>query len=221
VQPFDRETQLLKACRRLTEKGLLALPSDSISIRIPGTVEMLLVTGVQDWHAIGTAFVSTRSFTSQWGVSALHGVVYRERADVGAITISNPPGVRLLASLGEVLPSLFDEQARHIGRFHRSFSEDGIASAEQIHGALRSGGNAVLLGERLLCLGMTCDRVVSNTDLVEKCARAYLISRAAGADCKPIPAWVRLIANRRLLKEEAKAGAMHLRGELPDAVSAY
>ena len=60
-------------------------------------------------------------------------------------------------------------------------------------------------GSGLLCLGMTCDRVLFNTELFEKCAHAYVIARACGSRITRIPFWVQMIANHRLLKDEAVA----------------
>lgn len=87
--------------------------------------------------------------------------------------------------------------------------------------AFRRGANAALLGERLLCLGMTCDRVLFNTELYEKCARAYVLAKATGNRIWLIPQRVRLIANRRLLKDERRPAASYRKGSIPEGTKAY
>jgi hypothetical protein len=91
----------------------------------------------------------------------------------------------------------------------------------RISKAFRRGANAALLSDQLLCLGMTCERVVFNTELLEKCAQAYLIAKASGARPHVVPTWVRIIANRRLLNDERRAAAHYLNGQIPESATSY
>lgn len=215
------ETQLLEARHRLVGKGFLNTRADNFSVRIPGTMEIILASGLEDGRQIGIADVRTTSLPPQDGVSGLHAAIYQERADVGAIAISSPKGARLLARSGGRLPPLFDEQVRHLGP-----SLGPLPGAEKVHKAmlretLRRGGNAALLGDQLLCLGMTCKRVLFNTELYEKCAQAYLLAQAAGGRIESLPLWVRVIAYRRLWKDERRAAEIYRHGQIPEDISAY
>jgi ribulose-5-phosphate 4-epimerase/fuculose-1-phosphate aldolase len=218
---WELEAQFLVGCLRLADKGFLNDSSDSISVRIPGSSEMLLVAGLENWREVGPAMTRTESFESPEVVAALHGAIYLERQDVGAVVVSSPKGARFLAKTGGILPPLFDEQVRHIGLSPRSLLNEKTLSRDQIRKAFLRGANAALLGERLLCLGMTCERVVFNAELFEKCAQAYVIAQASGIPTGVIPAWVRLIANRRLLKDERNAAECYLKGQLPEGTTAY
>ena len=204
----------------MANKGFLNSSSDSFSVRIPGSAEMVLAIGRGDWRDVGHATINTQSFKSKEAVPTLHGSIYLERPDVGAIVVSSPKGARLLAGIGGILPPLFDEQVRHIGLSMTHLAEDPL-TRERIHKAFRRGANAALLRERLLCLGMTCERAIFNTELFEKCAQAYVIAKASGSPSGVIPAWVRLIANRRLLKDECNAAARYLNGQLPENNTTY
>jgi ribulose-5-phosphate 4-epimerase/fuculose-1-phosphate aldolase len=215
------ETQLLEGCRRLAGKGFLNTPADSFSMRIPGKMEMILISGQDDWREIGNVDLHTVSLYSQEGLEGLHASIYQERIDVGAVTISSPRCVRLLAKMGGRLPPIFDEQVRHIGSSAGPMPDEENAHGGKISQTFRRGANAVLLGERLLCLGMTCDRVLFNTELYEKCAQAYVIAKASGSRICFIPAWVRLIANRRLLNDERQAAECYRNGNIPESLSAY
>jgi ribosomal protein L39E len=68
---------------------------------------------------------------------------------------------------------------------------------------------------------MTCERVLFNTELYEKCAQAFLLARASGNRIRRIPLWVRLIANRRLLKDERRAAESYRKGRFPETITAY
>lgn len=221
MQRVQIETQCLEACRRLAGKGFLNTPGDSFSMRIPGNMEMILVSGLEDWRKIGRTDLHSVSLLSTSGLGRLHALIYRERTDAGAVVVSSPKGARLLARLGGLLPAIFDEQVRHIGSSVGPLPDQENADGEMIRKTFRHGANAALLGERLLCLGMTCERVVFNTELYEKCAQAYVIAKASGHRIGFIPIWVRLIANRRLLKDEQRAAASYRNGFIPEGINAY
>jgi ribulose-5-phosphate 4-epimerase/fuculose-1-phosphate aldolase len=221
VQRIQIEMQLLEGCRRLAGKGFIHTPADSFSIRIPGRMEMTMVAGHVDWRKIGIADLYTTSLFCKEGLRGLHASIYRERADVGAISISSPKGVRLLARSDGLLPPLFDEQVRHIGHSTGPLPDEEHAHGDIISKVFRRGANAALLGEQLLCLGMTCDRVLFNTELYEKCTQAYVIAKASGSQIGFIPWWVRLIANYRLLKDERRAAESYRGGCIPKSISTY
>jgi hypothetical protein len=68
---------------------------------------------------------------------------------------------------------------------------------------------------------MTRDRVIFNTELYEKCAQAYVLASACDSRIERIPLWVRLIATRRLFKDEALASASYRNGRIPKGMKAY
>lgn len=215
------ETQLLKGCRRLARKGFFNTPADSFSMRLPGTAEMIFTSGQKNWLQIGVADLHSVPFSCKDGWAGFHASIYQERADAGAVAISSPKGARLLARHGGLLPPIFDEQVRHIGSPVRPLKDKGTSCAQMAGSTFRRGTNATLLGERLLCLGMTCERVLFNSELYEKCAQAYVIARASGSRIGLIPLWVRMIANRRLLQDERRAAASYRIGCIPLDIGAY
>jgi len=221
VQRAQIETQCLEACRRLAGKGFLHTSGDSFSMRIPGSTEMIFVSVLEDWGQVGLADLHSASLYSANGLGRLHALIYGVRADAGAVAISSPKGARLLARLGGLLPAILDEQVRHIGSSVGPLPDQEYADGEIITKTFRRGANAALLGERLLCLGMTCERAVFNTELYEKCAQAYVIAEASGNRIGFIPMWVRLIANRRLLRDERSAAASYRSGVVPAGINAY
>ncbi|MGB9409289.1 MAG: class II aldolase/adducin family protein [Terracidiphilus sp.] len=215
------ETQLLDGCRRLAGKGFFNTPVDSFSMRIPGKMEMILASGQIDWRQIEIADLHTASLFSREGLCGLHASIYRGRADAGAVAISSPKWVHQLARFGGLLPPVFDEQVRHIGSYVRPLPDEDYAHCDMVRKTFSRGANAALLGERLLCLGMTCERVLFNTELYEKCAQAYVIAKASGNQIRFIPVWVRLIANHRLLRDERRAAGSYRNGCIPENINTY
>jgi ribulose-5-phosphate 4-epimerase/fuculose-1-phosphate aldolase len=221
VQLSQIESQFLDGCRRLAAKSFLNTPTDSFSMRIPGRTKMLLASGLEDWKQVEFTDMHTTSFSSGENLAGLHAAIYQERADAGAVAISSPEGARLLAKHGGLLPPLFDEQVRHIGTSAGPLQDANSVNKDILTKTLGQGSNAALAGEQLLCLGMTCDRVIFNAELYDKCARAYVIATESGGRIERIPLWVRWIANRRLLRNERDAAASYSNGRVPEGINAY
>jgi ribulose-5-phosphate 4-epimerase/fuculose-1-phosphate aldolase len=221
VQQMQIKDQLLEGCNRLVSKGFLRSPADSFSLRVPGKMEMVMISEHENWDQVNDTDVRVVPFSIKDDSSALHARIYQQRGDVGAIAVSSPKGVRLLAGCGGLLPPIFDEQVRHIGPSIGSLTDEEAKCKDMLWKTFKSGANAALLDERLLCLGMTRDRALFNTELYEKCARAYVIAKACDRRISHVPLWVRLIANRSLLKDEGIARASYREGRVPEAVNVY
>ncbi|MBB2495280.1 hypothetical protein [Aquipseudomonas ullengensis] len=200
--------ELLQAGARMSAKGFLNDAGDSLSLLLPGTGRMLLLLA-------GEAPREVELSKAETGLAALHAQVYRLRGDAGAVATLSPRWSLQLGELGEAMPSVFDEQARHIGR---SWAP---AVAGQLPAVLVAGGNAGLVDGRLLAVGVTRNRMLFNAELFEKCAMAYVLARLGGGRVKQVPWWVRLIAGRRLLKDQANAATQHAAGQASAELGAY
>jgi ribulose-5-phosphate 4-epimerase/fuculose-1-phosphate aldolase len=190
--------RLRLAQRHLLERGLL-------SVRIPGRDAMALVRSEGDPRVVAFAAAG-----SEAGAEA-HGRAYLRRADAGAVLTACPPWGSALAGLGQPMPVVFDEQARHLGQPIRPWSEAALAAQ----------GNAFFRPEGILCLGTTRDRLLLNAELLEKCCQAYLLALLSGGRIKPIPLLVRIIARSRLRKDQRAAAAALAAGSFPETATAY
>lgn len=200
--------ELLQAGARMRAKGFLNDAGDSLSLLLPGTGRMLLLLA-------GEAPREVELSRAASGLAAVHAEVYRLRGDAGAVATLSPRWSLQLSDLGEAMPSVFDEQARHIGR---SWAP---AVAGQLPSVLAAGGNAGLVDGHLLAIGVTRNRMLFNAELFEKCAMAYVLARLGGGKVKQVPWWVRLIAGRRLAKDQANAAASHAFGQQAAELGAY
>jgi hypothetical protein len=201
--------QLERAHRRLIEKQLLSADDDAVSLLLPGQARML-------FRSRNDASWRDLPLNEPSGIPALHGRVYQLRPDAGALASISTKTSRELARRGVRVPIVFDEQARHIGE---AWPNVAITRLPQ---ALAGGANAGLVDGRLLLLGVTPSRMIYNAELFEKSACAYLLARGDEPYRKThlVPWWVRMIAGRRLRRDQALAARCHAAGrEAPELVA--
>ena len=190
---------------RLQAKRLLDGEGASLSLRIPGSGAMWfgLVADTQPQR------MPLHTVLQQ---AAVHTRAYAQRADAGAVAVGGGAFGQCLADFGGAMPQVFDEQARHLGPMLSAAS-----AAPTLHGR----GNVALVAGRPVCLGMTAMRLALNAELFEKCAKAYVLAVAGGGRVRPLPWIVRLVANRRLAKDQQRAAARLQQGLLPEESKGY
>jgi len=205
-------TQLLRDKTRFEAKGLFGEAGDSLSIRVPGRDEYLLIdTQNND--------VRTRSFDLTDDSDAdLHAAIYRSRADAGAVLIGKTRWSSALAGLGVAIPTLFDEQARHIGKAAKPVKAGHIADLLE---TVQHSTNIAVYGDQRICIGTTPDRVVFNAELFEKCAKAFVIASCSGQRIRKIPGLVCFIAGGRLRKDQRRSAESYAEGRVPQGMNAY
>lgn len=195
---------------RLQAKRLLEGRGASLSLRIPGSDAM--------WFGLAQAAAPERiALRAAPPAARLHALAYAQRGDVGAVAVGGGAFGHCLADFGGSLPQVFDEQARHIGPMQAACRLDEAAAPPALEGL----GNAALVDGHLVCLGTTATRLGLNAELVEKCAKAYVLAVAGGGRVRPLPWIVRLVANRRLAKDQERARARLLQGLLPEESKGY
>lgn len=208
----DLATAIIDARQRLAAQGLAPAPQASLSLRLPGESAILLLGAMDD-----TA--RRVELSANLGrIAALHAGIYKLRKDVGAIVVCGGPFGNALADMGGVMAQAFDEQARHLGRMRGPVER--MAPGE-LADALGGGANAVLIQGMPVCMGTTCQRMVFNAELFEKCAKAYVLAASTGRTVTTLPWWVCRIANGRLRKDQRRAAERFAQGALPDELRGY
>ena len=208
----DLATALADARRRLSTQGLAPVPQASLSLRLPGEQAMLLLGAMDD----GARRIELSGKLA--GTAALHGAIYNLRSDIGAIGACGGPFGHALADVGGVLPPAFDEQARHLGRMRGPVKS--IAPSE-LAAALGEGANVVMIQGVPVFMGTTCQRMIFNAELFEKCAKAYVLAASPGHAVTTLPWWVCRIANGRLRKDQRRAALRFAQGALPEELRGY
>lgn len=209
----EQTTELLRNDEaRLRSKDLFGDPGDSLSVRIPGHEQFLLMVPDSD-EPRRIAFDAKGN-----EAAALHAAIYRARRDAGAVLVGRTKWSAALAKIGATVPTLFDEQARHIGATEKPVH---IGRHERAVAALESGANVAIYGDQRICLGTTPSRVVFNADLFKKCAEAFIVAHASGHRIQHVPGWVRYIAGSRLRKDQKRAAESYDIGKIPEGMDAY
>ena len=197
---------------RLRAKDLFGDVGDSLSMRIPGREAFLLALPDRE-------DVETVSFEARGQEAAgFHAAVYRTRKDAGAVLISRTPWSAALAAIGAPIPTLFDEQARHIGNAGKPLR---VGRDARVSGAIKDGANVAIYGDQRICVGTTPNRVVFNAELFEKCAKAFVVAHASGKRIRKVPGWVRYIAGGRLKKDQKRAAESYAEGRIPEGMDGY
>ncbi len=203
--------QLLSAADRLRRKGLFGRSDDSLSMRIPGSNELL-------WVHSSELTPQTASLTEAHGMSGLHAAIYHHRTDAGALLFGTTVWSEQMAVLKLAPPTLFDESARHIGPVAAPVN---TGDRDSLLKAIGRQSNAAIYGSQFLRIGMTADRVIFNAELFEKCAVAFVIARSSGQRIRTVPGWVRWIAGGRLQKDQRRAAESFATGRIPQGMNAY
>lgn len=237
---------VLRSHQRLLEKGILPKGSQanagtnagelSISVRVPGETALAIGVfapdGTVNMHVVD--FDARQLAGAELPVSAsmarrqieLHAQTYAARPDVGAIVWNEPLWGGALARLGRPMPGIFDEQARQMGKQVAELHSETQAGDRHVWNRaslrlLATGANVFLYQGHAICLGMTRERAVFNAELLEKCAKAFVLAVATGEPIRRIPWFVRFIANGRLLKDERRSAEAYAKGEIPTGFTAY
>lgn len=204
--------RIRSAKERFIAEELFGQAQDSLSLRVPGRDEFVLVLPDGD-------VVRTESFGTQApNAAGLHAAIYCTRKDAGAVLVGRTKWSKALSTLGKATPTLFDEQARHIGRTQAPVL---AGHRKRFLEALKRGGNIAIHGEQRVCIGTTPERVVFNAELFEKCAKAFVVAEASGQRIHKLPRWVRFIAARRLHKDQKRAAESYAAGRIPEGMNAY
>jgi ribulose-5-phosphate 4-epimerase/fuculose-1-phosphate aldolase len=209
-------TTLRDARWRCARQGLLSSPDSGLSVRLPGEASFLFL----DASASAPQRQSWRTPPPDAPTQlATHATIYQLRQDVGAVLSGGGAFSRALADFGGLMPVAFDEQARHLGRMRAAAPRE--ATAQELRATLGDGANTALVANQPICLGTTCQRLVLNAELFEKCAQAYVLAAATGQTVSTLPWWVCRIAIGRLRKDQRRARQRFAQGLLPEETRGY
>jgi ribulose-5-phosphate 4-epimerase/fuculose-1-phosphate aldolase len=219
----DPVMQIKAAAARLRDPGIMRV-GDSMSQRLAGTDQIIFLTletspGEQVEMMNVISVIGSIPDGLHHATLREHQTIYQFRKDVGAILTSRQPWACALRDLKNGMPGVFDEQIRHLGNSVPCADYQGVSKENCAF--IGKGENAFVLESSVLCLGMTSDRLVFNAELLEKCAKAYVLASSTGRPVSRIPWLVRWIANGRLMKDERYAAQQYALGLVPVFKSAY
>ncbi len=219
--------EIVRVSQGLVQKGYLMATGGNISIRILEENVFAVTPSNLDYMKMQPEDVCILNFDMEIiegelkpSVEAgMHGAIYQARGDVNAIVHTHQVYTSALTLIGAAIPSLFDEQARFLGR-----SVDIIPYAPSGTGMLKNKiakhvknhSNAFMMKNHgALIFGHDMERAVHNVEILEKCSLAYLLALCSERKVSKIPLAVREIAFAKLRKDQKKveAGDFDLGGE--------
>ena len=219
--------QVVDTAQSLTRKGFLMATGGNLSVRILGQKLFAITPSNYDYMKMTPDDVCILDFelnrvegTLPPSVeSAMHGAIYQARPDVNAVAHTHQVYASALSLIKSPIPTLFDEQARFLGRTVEiiPYAPSGTGFLRDVVARhVKSHNNAFLMQNHgALCLGHDAERAAHNVEILEKCSLAYLLALCAEKPVSKIPFAIREIAFSKLRKDQKKVeqGIMETGGE--------
>ena len=219
--------EIVRTSQDLVRKGYLMATGGNVSMRAIGQNAFAITPSNYDYMKMKPEDMCVLDFDlnvlegelKPSVETPMHGGVYQVRGDVNAIVHTHQVYASALTLIKAPIPTLFDEQARFLGR-----SVDIIPYAPSGTGMLKktvakhvkNHNNAFMMQNHgALIFGHDMERAIHNVEILEKCALAYLLALCSERKVSKIPLAVREIAFAKLRKDQKKveAGDFALGGE--------
>jgi len=207
---------IVETAQQLTKKGYLMATGGNLSVRIPGQAALAITPSNYDYMKMLPEDICVLDFdlnmlegTLKPSVeSAMHDAIYQVRGDVNAIVHTHQVYASTLALINAPIPTLFDEQARFLGRSVEviPYAPSGTGMlANTIAKHVRDHNNAYIMQNHgALVFGHDMERAVHNVEILEKCSLAYLLALCTERKVSKIPLSVRELAFAKLRKDQKK-----------------
>ena len=211
--------QILQTAQDLVRKGYLMATGGNISMRVLGEDVFAITPSNYDYLKMTSDDVCILDFdmNSIEGKrkpsveAAMHGAIYQVRGDVNAVVHTHQVYASALTLIRAPIPSLFDEQARFLGRSVEiiPYAPSGTGMLKNtIAKHVKNHNNAFMMKNHgALIFGHDMERAVHNVEILEKCSLAYLLAICSERKVSKIPLAVREIAFSKLRKDQKKVEA--------------
>ena len=219
--------QIVATAQSLVQKGFLMATGGNISMRILGEETFAITPSNLDYMRMKPDDVCILDFGLEKidgelkpsVESGMHGAIYKVRGDVNAVVHTHQVYASALTLIGASIPSLFDEQARFLGRSVEiiPYAPSGTGMLKnKIAKHVQNHNNAFMMKNHgALIFGHDMERAVHNVEILEKASLAYLLALCTEKKVSKILLAVREIAFAKLRKDQKKveAGDFELGGE--------
>jgi len=220
MSQFDSvKGQIVKTAQDLVRKGYLKATGGNLSMRVIGQDAFAITPSNYDYMKMKAEDVCILDLglnviegERKPSVEAgMHGAIYQARGDVNAVIHTHQVYTSALTLIRAPIPSLFDEQARFLGRSVEiiPYAPSGTAMLKNtIAKHVKNKNNAFMMQNHgALVFGHDVERAVHNVEILEKCALAYLLALCTERKVSKIPLVVREMAFARLRKDQKKVQA--------------
>jgi len=208
--------QIVETAQELVRKGYLMATGGNLSLRIPGQEGFAITPSNYDYLKMTPDDVCVLDFDlnplegrlKPSVEASMHGAVYQVRRDVNAIVHTHQVFTSTLTLIKAPIPTLFDEQARFLGRRVDiiPYAPSGTAFLRNtVAKHVKNHNNAFMLQNHgALVFGHDMERAVHNVEILEKCAQAYLLAICSERRISRIPLAVREIAFAKLRGDQKR-----------------
>lgn len=217
MSTFDlQKQQIVETAQELVRKGYLMATGGNLSARIPGRDEFAITPSNYDYMKmtpddICVLDIHLNRLEGQLNPSvesSMHGAIYQVRPDVNAVIHTHQVYTSALSLIKAPIPTLFDEQARFLGRSVEiiPYAPSGTGFLKNtVAKHVKNHNNAFMMQNHgALVFGHDMERAVHNVEVLEKCALAYLLAICSERKVSRIPLAVREVAFAKLRKDQKK-----------------
>ncbi|MBG0788332.1 MAG: class II aldolase/adducin family protein [Anaerolineaceae bacterium] len=203
----------------LVRKGFLMATGGNVSVRIAGQSAFAITPSNFDYMQMTPEDVCVLDFDlnpiagehKPSVETGMHCAIYEVRPDVNAIIHTHQVYASALTLIDAVIPTLFDEQARFLGRSVEiiPYAPSGTKALQKtIAKHVQNHNNAFMMKNHgALLFGHDMERAVHNVAILEKCSLAYLLALCTEQKVSKIPLAVREIAFAKLRRDQKRVAA--------------
>jgi L-ribulose-5-phosphate 4-epimerase len=218
MSKYDWEKRsLVETAQELTAEGLLMATGGNLSMRAKDHTAFAITPSDRNYLEMKPEDICIMDAEAGQIEGALkpsveskmHAAIYNERQDVNAIIHTHQALASALALIKAPIPALFDEQVRFLGRRVEiiPYAPSGTGMlVKQVAKHVRNHNNAYLLQNHgALIFGDSMERAIENAQVLEKCAKAYLLSLLTDRKISRLPVPIREIIFRMLREDQKRA----------------
>lgn len=186
----DVRRQIVRVCRHLYERGLIAGPDGNVSVRISHDHILVTPRGFSkadvEEHDLVMVSLDGKKLGGKHEVSseiAMHLAAYRTRADISAVVHAHPPVATAFALAGEGLPgNVLPELTLQLGEVPLvPYATPGTEALPEAMAPFLPNYDAFLLANHgVTTLGRTVGEAHQRMESVEHCANILLTARLLG-----------------------------------------
>ena len=211
----DRK-MVLDACMWLSEQGYfgsLRGSGGNVSVRINDGAMAVTPSGIRYQEMtvddicilrFGLDAIEVKSGRNPSMESGMHGMIYQNRLDAGAVVHTHPTYGSIFALTNTAIPALFDEVSLSLGPVVEVVPYAFSGSPElagNVASKLSNLANAYIIQNHgIVTLGKNLHEAMLHTELVEKVARIYALALSTGKSINTLPdfALERIAALRKM-----------------------
>jgi L-ribulose-5-phosphate 4-epimerase len=212
---------IIETAQKLSAEGVLMATGGNLSVRSDDRKVFAITPSDRNYLKMKPEDICILNFDAEQlegdfkpsVESRMHAAIYIERIDVNAIIHTHQALASALTLINAPIPALFDEQVRFLGRSVEiiPYAPSGTGLlVKRVAKHVRNHNNAFLMQNHgALIFGDSMERAIENAQILEKCAKAYLLSLLSERKISQLPIPIREIIFLMLRKDQKQTEARY------------